>query len=242
MRLLMTRPDLGGEPDPLSEALAAAGHHITQAPLLAISLTGPMPPIDGVQALIVTSRNGLRAVAPVSGRALDLPLFAVGPGTGELARALGFRRIVEGPGTGRELAEIIRAEATPAAGALMHIASDTLAFDMKGALAPLGFEIRTEVVYRTETATAFPPVVVDRLRQGGFDGVVLMSPRTARVYAKLVGDAALASMIGGLRHFCLSDAVARELAPLGVADAAVARLPNSQEMLALIARETPDLD
>lgn len=240
MHLLMTRPDAGPEPDPLYGALRAAGHRLTGAPLLAVALTGPMPPLAGVQALIVTSRNGLRALTPLPGAALALPLFAVGPGTAALARAEGFRRVVEGPGTGRELADIIRAEVDPAAGTLVHLAGDTLAFDMRRALAPLGFDIRTETVYRTRTASVLPPGVADTLRAGGFDGVVLMSPRTARVYAKLVADAVLADAVGGIRHFCLSEAVARELTPLGAVRAAVARLPNSQEMLALIAREAPD--
>lgn len=240
MHLLWTRPDIGPEPDPLRDALVAAGHRVTDAPLLSIALTGPMPALDGVQALIATSRNGLRAVTPPPGAALGLPLFAVGPATAALARSLGFRRVVEGPGTGRELAEVIRGEADPAAGALVHLAGDTLAFDLKAALAPHGFDVRVETVYRTETAEALPREVADTLRQGGFDGVVLMSPRTARVYAKLVGIPALAGCVGRMLHACLSDAVARELAPLGSVRIAVARSPHSQEMLALIAREAPD--
>jgi uroporphyrinogen-III synthase len=240
MHLLMTRPDAGPEPDPLREGLAAAGHRLTEAPLLAITLTGPMPALDGVQALIATSRNGLRAVAPLPDAARALPLYAVGPGTADLARALGVRRVVAGPGTGRELADIIRAEADPGAGALVHLAGDTLAFDLAGALAPHGFDVRTEVVYRAEAARSLPPGVADTLRQGGFDGVVLMSPRTARVYASLVGAPELAAGVGRMLHFCLSEAVARQLAPLGEVRVAVARSPHSQEMLALIAREAPD--
>lgn len=240
MRLLMTRPHTGPEPDPLREALVAAGHSVADAPLLSIALTGPMPDLDGVQALIVTSRNGLSAVAPLPEAALRLPLFAVGPATADLARSLGVRRIVEGPGTGRGLAEVIRAEVDPGAGALVHLAGDTLAFDLRSALAPHGFDIRTEIVYRTETVAAFPPEVADTLRQGGFDAVVLMSPRTARVYARLVGAAELAGAASRMLHVCLSEAVARELVPLGPVRVAVARSPHSQEMLALIAREASD--
>ncbi|WP_171946502.1 uroporphyrinogen-III synthase [Hyphomicrobium sp. CS1GBMeth3] len=236
----MTRPESGPEPDPLRDALRAAGHRIMQAPLLSVTLTGTMPSLEGAQALIATSRNGLRAVAPVPGAALELPIFAVGPGTAALARRLGFRRVIEGPGTGAELAEVIRTEADPVAGALIHLAGDTLAFDLKSALAPLGFEVRTETVYRTETAPALPTEVADTLRRDELDAVLLMSPRTARVYAELVADPSLAAAARRLRHFCLSEAVAGELTPLGPVSVTVARLPNSQEMLALIAREAPD--
>lgn len=240
MHILMTRPESGLEPDPIRDALRAAGHRIMQAPLLSVTFTGAMPSLKGAQALIATSRNGLRAVAPIPGDALALPIFAVGPATAALAQRLGFRRIIEGPGTGRELADVIRAEIDPAAGALIHLASDTLAFDLKGALTPLGFDVRTETVYRTEIASALPPEVADTLRRDELDAVLLMSPRTARVYTDLVATPALAAAARRLRHFCLSDAVAAELSPLGSVSVAVARLPNAQEMLALIARDAPD--
>ncbi|MCC7252747.1 uroporphyrinogen-III synthase [Hyphomicrobium sp.] len=242
MHLLLTRPDTGPEPDLMQAALVAAGHRITQAPLLSIALTGAMPPLDGVQALIATSRNGLRAVAagPLGDDVLGLPLFAVGPATAKLGRSLGFRRVVEGPGGARALEAVIAADADPAAGVLLHLAGDTLAFDLGGALAGRGLSVRTEIVYRTETAGAIPAEAVAAMRQGTLDGVVLMSPRTAKVYAKLVGAAALVAEARRMVHFCLSEAVGEELGPLGAVRIAVARSPHSEEMLALIAREASD--
>jgi uroporphyrinogen-III synthase len=221
-------------------ALAAAGHRVTHVPLLSVTLSGPMPPLAGVQALIATSRNGLRAVAPLSAEALALPLFAVGPATATLGRELGFRRVIEGPGTGRELADVIRSQVDPAAGPLIHLAGDTLAFDLQSALAGDGIKVRTEVVYRTEPVSSLAPEAADGLRDGSFEGVVLMSPRTARVYAKLAADAGLVAALGEVVHFCLSQAVCRDLAPLGSLKTKVARSPNSQEMLALIAPEASD--
>ncbi len=240
MHLLLTRPNAGAEPDPLKDALVAAGHRVTCAPLLTIVSTGAMPSLEGVRGLIVTSRNALKAVAPLPEAAFSLPLYAVGPGTAALARTLGFRRIVEGPGTGRELQALIASVVDPAAGPLLHLAGEALAVDLKGALEGDGFTVRTEIVYRAEPATAFPPDVVTRFVQGAFDGVVLMSPRTAKVYANLVAGTALGAAARPMIHFCLSEAVGRELASLGIARTAVAPLPNSQEMLALIAREASD--
>jgi uroporphyrinogen-III synthase len=239
MHLLLTRPDTG-EPDALHVALADAGHRITSAPLLTVTPTGAKPSLDGAKGLIVTSRNALKAVAPFSEGALALPLYAVGPGTAALAGSLGFHNVIEGAGTGRELAALIAATVDPAAGTLVHLAGDTLAYDLKGALEAKEFTVRTEVVYRSAPASAFAPEVADTLRWGSLDGVVLMSPRTARVYGKLVADAALNTQAAGLGYFCLSEAVARELAVLGSVRTAVARLPNSQEMLALIACEASD--
>jgi uroporphyrinogen-III synthase len=240
MHLLLTRPDAGAEPDPLHDALLAAGHRITHAPLLSVTFIGAHPSLDGAQALIATSRNGLKAVAPLPDAALRLPLFAVGPATAALGRALGFQNVIEGPGTGRELAEVIAAQIDASAGGLVHLAGETLAFDLKGALTAQGFTVRTEIVYRTEPATALAPGIADAIRQGSLDGVVLMSPRTAKVYATLVGDADLGTAARRMVHFCLSDAVGQQLSSLGTVRIAVARSPNSQEMLALIAHEASD--
>lgn len=239
MHLLLTRPDAGADPDPLRDALVAAGHRITLAPLLSIVPTGAVPSFDEVQGLIATSRNGLKAALPLPEAVLSLPLYAVGPGTAALGRSLGFRRVLEGPGTGRELQALIASEADPVAGPLLHLAGETLAYDLKGPLESQGFVVRTEIVYRAEPG-AFPAEAAELFRQRAFDGVVLMSPRTARVYAKLVADAALGAAARGIAHFCLSEAVGRELETLGGVRLMVARLPNSQEMLALIAREASD--
>jgi uroporphyrinogen-III synthase len=241
MHLLMTRPDPGSEADPLEAALLASGHRITRAPLLSVAYLGATPSLDGAQALIATSRNGLKAVAEhLPGSAFALPLFTVGPATAALGRALGFGHVIEGAGTARELQALIQTEVRPEAGVLVHFAGDTLAYDLKGALGATGFEVRTEVVYQTETASEFPATVADTLRARGFDGVILMSPRTARVYARLARESGLSGEARSMVHFCLSDAVGRELASLEPVRLAVARLPNSQEMLALIAHEASD--
>ena len=82
MRLLVTRP----EPDAtaLRAQLIAQGHEVLVEPLITIRFDNADPiELDGVQALIATSRNGLRALAssPAIEQARSLPLFAVGPGT-----------------------------------------------------------------------------------------------------------------------------------------------------------------
>jgi uroporphyrinogen-III synthase len=242
MRLLLTRPDTGADDDPLAAALLAAGHEVLRAPLLAVVPTGAVPEFGDAQAIIVTSRNGLRNIggAPFSDAARALPLFAVGPATAALGRALGFSHVIEGTGGAQALAALISAEASPTAGPLIQLSGAEAAFDLEGSLKGRGFDVRRTIVYRTEPATRLPPEVGEALQAGHVDGVMLMSPRTAIVYANLMRDAGLETQARQLAHFCLSEAVARNLAALDPVRTAVARSPNSQEMLALIAREAPD--
>lgn len=242
MRLLVTRPE--ADATALRARLLAQGHEVLIEPLLAIRFENAEPiELDGVQALIATSRNGLRALAAsheLEG-ARQLPLFAVGPGTAATARALGFTSILTGPGTGRELVEFIAERADVNAGSLLHLASDVLAVDLAGELGRLGFHVLQPVVYETVAADRLSGSTVARLKSGHIEGVLLLSPRTASVYARLIEAHGLIEAVRGIMHFCISSAAANRLAALGPIRLEVAHAPNLQEVLALTARAAPQL-
>jgi uroporphyrinogen-III synthase len=235
MRLLVTRP----EPDALKlrAALEARGHHATVEPLLRVSFDGAEDiDLEGVQALIATSRNALRALKshPALAQARKLPMFAVGEATALEARALGFEMVVTGAGTADELVVHIASAVDPAAGLLLHLAGDTLAGDLARALESQGFRMLQLVVYRMLAAPSLSEDTVEQLAMGEIDGVILLSPRTAQVYAELMRKQGLATVARGILHFCLSPAVARRLAPLGTLRVQIAEAPRLQEVLALI--------
>jgi uroporphyrinogen-III synthase len=237
MRLLVTRP----EPDAGSEAelLAARGHQPVTAPLLDIEFINAPLPLAGAQALVVTSRNALRALAahPELGAALKLPLFAVGEATAGAARELGFTNITTGPGTGADLAALIARDVEPERGPLVHLAGETLAFDLISALETRGFAMRKAVLYRTVPARALPAQALDLIAARRLDGVVLMSPRTARTFADLIAKHGLVTQAKSLICYCLSEAVAEAVAPFGC-ETRVAAHPREEDILALLDAET----
>jgi uroporphyrinogen-III synthase len=247
MRLLVTRP----EPDALKlrAVLEDAGHAAVVEPLLSVSFeAADAVDLDGAQALIATSRNALRAIkaSPVLHRVLaevrQLPLFAVGRATAEEARALGFETVVTGAGTAAELVAQIVSVLDPAAGVLVHLAGDTLAHDLATELEAHGFRVRQTVVYRMRPATAFADTTVEDLATGGIDGVILMSPRTAAIYARLVARHSLTAVVRTLPHFCLSETIAQRLQPLGPVPTRIADAPRLEELLALIDEAAAQLD
>jgi uroporphyrinogen-III synthase len=237
MRLLVTRP----EPDARrqAEALAAKGHQPVLAPLLTIEFLSDMPlDLAGAQALIVTSRNALRALSfhPQRREAIKLPLLAVGEATARAAAELGFTQVTTGPGTGEALAELIRRELGPNAGPLVHLAGETLAFDLKSALEMHGFAVRQAVLYRAVPVRELPPQALSLLTAGKLDGVILMSPRTAGTFADLLRMHGAVTELTGLRCYCLSPAVAEALAPHKPL-LRVALRPREEDILALIDSE-----
>ena len=235
MRLLVTR----AEPDALKlkAALEERGVEATAEPLLSVSFDDGEPvELEGAQALVATSRNALRALKgqPVLVEARGLPLFAVGKATAAEARALGFEVVVTGAGTAAQLVAHIVSVLDPAAGLIVHLAGDALAGDIGGELEAQGFRVRQTVVYRMIAATALSDHTIEQLAVGEIDGVILLSPRTASIYADLIRRHGLTSAARGLTHFCLSQAVARRLQPLGAVGIEVAAAPRLEEVLALI--------
>ena len=237
MRILITRP----EPDAaeLKAAIEALGHEVSIEPLLRIE---PMPieagALEGARGLIATSRNGLRALAAsgVPPQALRLPVVTVGPATSELARELGFQRVIEGPGTASELVGLITAEAELARGPLVHVAGDAVAFDLAGELAARGIEVREVAAYRAVAARALTPQTAQSIANGSLDAVILMSPRTAAIFTELVGTARLREQARRLICLCLSQGVANALRDLAPARIEIALRPNSEAIVAVVGR------
>jgi uroporphyrinogen-III synthase len=200
--------------------------------------------IDGVTAIIATSRNALRALSqsPYLHDALAIPLFAVGRATADEARQLGFERIAIGPGSVSGFASAIAGTLDAADGLILHLAGDTLAGDLAGELQELGFRVLQPVVYRMKAAEALSEGTREAIGEGAIDGMVLMSPRTARIYAGLIKRHGLADAAAEIVHVCLSDAVARSLAPLGDVPIEVAEAPTLNAFLELIERVADRLD
>jgi len=234
MRVLVTRPEFDAVRE--AEVLAARGHDPVLAPLLAIEFLPGVPlDLDGAQALIVTSRNALRALAAHDAleQALGLPLFAVGEATARAARQLGFSEVIIGPGTGAGLIPLIRRELHPEKGALVHVAAEVVAFDLEPVLEEEGFTFRRTVLYRSHPAEALPAETVAGLASGEISGVILLSPRTAKTFAALAEQYDVVTQAKGLVCYCLSQAVAEAVTPLGLA-VRVPALPREEDVLALL--------
>ncbi|PHQ70050.1 MAG: uroporphyrinogen III synthase, partial [Sneathiella sp.] len=120
MKILITR----AEPDAsrLAGILSKLGHETVASPMMTITaLPGTQVNVDGVQALLVTSANGARAL----GRATafrDVTVYAVGAATAETVRGEGFDKVISADGDVPSLANKVIAECDPKKGKLIHIA------------------------------------------------------------------------------------------------------------------------
>lgn len=244
MRLLVTRP----EPDAtaLKAQLIGMGHEVCIEPLLQVLLHDIDPQevdLSEAQALVATSRNGVRAIARsvLGPAAVGLPIYTVGPGTAATARALGFGEVLQGPRDAAALVGFVADRADVNNGSLIYLSGETKARDLGGELRRLGFHVQEPVVYSVRPATAFSSGVAARLGAGEIDGVLLLSAETARIYARLILAHGLGAGIRFTHHYCLSREVARGLALAGAQRVSVASQPDLKTILALVARSVSDL-
>ena len=231
MRLLVTRPE--PDADALAERLRGLGHEVLVAPMLTV-VPREEQAIDlaGVQVICFTSRNAVRIFAEQSSER-SIPVYVVGPGTAEEARAKGFLAIREGGGDGRSLVAAVRDALSPLAGAVLHARGAAVAYDVAGALRNAGFTVREQVLYETLPVPALVPQVRQAWAAGTIDGVLLFSPRSAKTFATLLKDAGLAGGASRVVAYCLSDAV-RGGADLPWQAVRVAEKPDVPAMVRLL--------
>jgi uroporphyrinogen-III synthase len=195
--------------------------------------SGPPLTLEGVQAVLATSGNGVRAFAMRNPKR-DLTVYAVGPQTAEAARSAGFPIVINAEGDSSALVETVARGADPAKGLLLHAAGAETAGRLRQALQARGFAVETVVLYDAVPVNILPRNAAEALRDGSLDGVLLFSPRSAKVFAGLVTDAELAPACAKLTAYCISAATAAELTSLSFGRIAVAGAPNQDAMLDLI--------
>lgn len=231
-RILITRPREDAEP--LAAILAAHGIDSLIEPLMRAEVVPGEPlDLDGVQALIATSANGVRAFAARDPRR-HLPVCAVGDATARAAREAGFADVASAAGDVEALAAMIAGNCDPGAGAFLHIAGTVSAGDLGGRLRAAGFDYRRAVLYAMRPAEALSAAAREALVSRKLTGAALYSPRTAALFAELIAAHDLASACPALRAYCLSRAVAEKLAGLPFAARLVAPRPDQPAMVEAI--------
>ena len=229
MRLLITRPREDAKP--LAALLGERGIETALEPLMSIiDADTPDPDLSGVQAVLITSANSIRAFARrVADR--DIAVCAVGDASARVAGDLGFGDVSSASGDVEALAAMVKADWDPDKGALLHIAGTHVAGDLSGLLEAAGFEIRRAVLYEARAAGGLSTETRGALEAGTLDGVLLFSPRTAALFAELVTDAGLSEACREMSAYCLSPAVAEKAQSVTWRDVVVAAESNQEALL-----------
>ena len=230
MRVLVTRPLPDGERT--AATLRGRGYDVLAAPLIQVKPIAADLAGDW-SAVIVSSANAVRVLEARQISSLSkLPLFAVGQRSAEVAREAGFTNVRSAKGDADDLIRLATSHAGKAA-TYLYLAGEDRAADVEGELVKRGIKARTVIVYQTVTQ-AYPPELVDALRNRQIDAALHFSRRSAENYMNGAKAAGLEQMAWVPKHFCLSAQVAEPLRAAGTGQIAVAPEPNEAALLAIL--------
>ena len=234
LRALVTRPR--AEAESLAQALAARGIDAIIEPLLEIHYRSePAPDLAGVQAILCTSANGVRALARLTDER-SVPLFAVGEASAARARDEGFARVESASGSLADLVGLARERLCPDAGRLLHVAGSDVAGDLAGLLRAEGFAVDRAVLYEAHPAAGFSAATVRVLTAGIVDFALFFSPRTAAIFARLAERADVVEALGSVTTISISPAADAALEPFRFRERRVAERPDQPSLLAALDR------
>jgi uroporphyrinogen-III synthase len=234
LRALVTRPR--EEAEAFAAALAARGIEAVVEPLMRVRYHTPAAlDLVGVQAILCTSANGVRALARAS-EARKVRLLAVGDATAARARSEGFTAVESARGDVTDLARLAAARLRPQNGTLLHVAGSAVAGDLVEALGDRGFRVEKHVLYEAQPAKALGPTTVDALRSRAIDFAFFFSPRTAAIFAKLAVAAGVMPCCAKVTALSISRAADAALADLPWLGRRIAERPSQAALLAALDR------
>jgi uroporphyrinogen-III synthase len=212
-----------------AERVRAFGAEPVLAPLLTIVPCVYDTNVEGAQALLFTSSNGVRAF-PDARRVHATPVLTVGDATAEAARAAGFSDVRSADGDASALAELAKATLAPHAGKLVHIRGEDVAGDLVGALRAAGFSVEQRIAYAARPVLEVPPNLLQPL-----DIVLFHSARAAETFVRLGAPNA-----DRLTVACMSEAVAQAASKAPWAQIIVSPAPREDALLrAALAPKSP---
>ena len=216
--------------------LQQRGYDVLIEPLMdVVNMPQDLPALDGVQGILATSANGVRALGQATAER-SIPIWAVGDATGRTAAELGFSRVESAGGDVDKLTWLVMDRVSPKAGSLLHVAGTDVAGDLSGALSRVGYQVQRAVLYRTQKAARFSPEATQALSDGNVDLALFYSPRTAQIFVELATAAKIRDELSGARAVALSQAVAQKLAALSWRNVIVAEHPTQDHLFAALDR------
>lgn len=226
MQLIITRPE--DDALPLKAKLESMGHKAHLAPLLKIIPRSDVyiPPL-AYQLTCATSANAVKCLH-LTDEIKNIQLLTVGPQSLAAAREEGFKFCQAHGGDVHGLAAHIAANFNPKNGPILYLSGAETSSNLRALLQASGFAVERVIIYDAVIQT--PQDVARALAMA--DGVLLYSPRSARIWCDLMMKSLLEKAAAAPTYFCLSENVAKILPPHW--QKSVAKTPDEAAMLALL--------
>ena len=219
--VLITRPEAAAQE--LAQTLRqrwAPAPEIVISPILKLEFLAGDVPLQGVERLIFTSRNGVAAFTRITERR-DIPCYVVGKATLTEAERHGLKATLAGKDGDELCAYLARA---PERGPFLHLHGEHVAGDVAGQLRAAGRTVSEQVVYKQMPQT-ISDVAARHLAGSRPILLPFFSPRSAKLFFRdLRAEAPLLCA-------AMSPNVADEIPPGRATCLEIARNPDLKAML-----------
>lgn len=169
----------------------------------------PSVPLKALQAIIITSKNALRAIEKDE-NLKEIPLYVVGDQTANLARHKGFLKVWSASGTSTELIKLILRNAKRENGILYHLSGEIVKGNIVDELRAKGFQAERHIVYCIQKIKNLPETLFFELKNKKISHVMFFSPHTTTIFVNLINKNALEKVTCQMTALCLSQDVAEE--------------------------------
>ena len=231
MRVFVFRPRPDAERT--ARAIAEHGFEPVVAPLFEVIRLSDAAPEGAFDAIVLTSGNGVPALADGPATWRDLPVFTVGSRTAAKVREAGLDDTRSADGDRNDLIELIK-RTLPAPAKLLMIVGRDRKEDVPDRLREAGYEVTLWTAYAAEPVSVLPEDTQAALRHGGGGAALHYSARGARTFIALAQAANVADEALELTHVALSADVASPLISAGASTVLVAEHPEEAGMLAAL--------
>ncbi|MCR4521522.1 MULTISPECIES: uroporphyrinogen-III synthase [Bosea] len=231
MRVFVFRPRPDAERT--ARAIAEHGFEPVVAPLFEVIRLTDAAPEGAFDAIVLTSGNGVPALADGPATWRDLPVFTVGSRTAAKVREAGLDDTRSADGDRNDLIELIK-RTLPAPAKLLMIVGRDRKEDVPDRLREAGYEVTLWTAYAAEPVSVLPEDTQAALRHGGGGAALHYSARGARTFIALAQAANVADEALELTHVTLSADVASPLISAGASTVLVAEHPEEAGMLAAL--------
>ncbi len=226
MKIIVTRPVEDGLV--LGEKLAELGHEAIIFPLIRIAHRSSIGiPKLAFQMICFTSANGARSVAAKSLNK-DIPVLTLGHHSHVAALESGYQNVKAVGGDVGGLVHYVAQHLKFDAGPILYVSGSETSGELEGKLSTAGFEVLRVVTY-----DAIPENTAElAISIAKADGVLLYSPRTAKLWCTAVRSAGLESRASELIYYCLSHNISGNLPSSWTK--MIAAEPNEATLLSLL--------
>ncbi len=230
MRVLVTRPQ--EEAVAFASELKKNGLQPVLCPLTNVTHLRVSLPDKKFSHIVFTSRNGVKAFAALTDKR-DLPVFAVGEATANLARGLGFTVKIVADNSVGHLAALIPLE-TSVSETLLYVCGQHRAGDLQRLLNDQNRECEQIILYEAKAVEVLPDRVLKSLESSEVSAATFFSPRAAQIFLRLLPAEFHKSVFADVRLICLSERIADVFKEKRQAHIIVTKSPDTKAMIDIL--------